>query len=81
MPRLPVAVATVLCAVAGLVPAAPARADAFEPPAGHVLTGLSGGLSLSPFAGQVASRPATARRSRSRRSASPAAGATATCGA
>jgi hypothetical protein len=34
-----------------------AFADALLPPAGQVLTGLSGGYSLSPFAGQVGKKP------------------------
>jgi hypothetical protein len=55
VPRLLAAVViSVLCAVA----APSAKAASLVPPAGQVLTGLSGGYSLSPFAGQVGKKPA-----------------------
>jgi hypothetical protein len=61
MPRsaaalLAAAVAFALALTAQGAPAA-APAATFAPPAGQVLTGLSGGYDLSPFAGQVAQKP------------------------
>jgi hypothetical protein len=53
------AVRALVAAVAALavLPAA-ASADAFAPPSGQTLTGLSGGLTLSPFQQQVGKKPA-----------------------
>src|SRR3954453_219542 len=47
-------VAAMVC----LVVAAPARADVFGPPAGKVLSGLSGSTSTASFSSQVGKRPA-----------------------
>ena len=55
MPRILIAVVAVALA---LILAAPSRADTLLPPAGNqLLTGLSGGYSPQPFAGQVGVKP------------------------
>jgi hypothetical protein len=51
--RIVLALAALVC----LAVPATARADALAPPAGQVLTGLSGGYSLSPFEGQTGVKP------------------------
>jgi hypothetical protein len=49
--------AALLGAIAMLAAPVTARADTFAPPAGQVLTGLSGGYSIQPYADQVGKDP------------------------
>src|SRR3954454_19165054 len=55
--RLLAAVLVLAVAVAVAVTAPSANAASLAPPAGQVLTGLSGGYSVSPFAQQVGKQP------------------------